>query len=593
MNQKRMIGLAAVLLSVCIVATACAPTVYEAYELQPNEYLMGEDGSSVATYTPDGSTAQLTKDDIQAINNGSAHMVFGNKGYLSFLNGKYYEGKITNYEDAVASIQGVAELLGLGAGCEFFAKYGERDDDGYTYYVFQQRQGDATVPYATLRVIVNPEGYTAGLSCSFTPNMGIVEIENPISAEQAEQILQAEMMEKGLEFTYYSECTTKVALTYKDMNVNCYAVYTNNPDMSTSFDMPYYEHFITYGGKRLYSLPVASLNTDNMDPYKAYEYFDGLEPMTYAGDVLLYDGSIRHIEVPIAYNPKDGLYYLGDVTRKIMVADYYAFEYQYETLDFISSPDGKTWDNMHLITYANYITAYDFYNARGIQSIDGFGVPVLLCVNYCDKNRMPIDNCCHFGVNSGWACFAASTEGYNHSEGLDIIVHEFTHGVTQYSMGGIYYMNDTGAINEAYSDIMGNITEMLTGYTKDQSWLIGEMRGEPWRSMSAPNDYGQPESKSDPLFFPPTDKPDHNTNDNGGVHYNSSLLNSVAYKLWKGGMPLEQEASLWVTSIELITPFSSYNEIHAALLMSVDINGFDQSYKTLITDAFNDAELLG
>ena len=315
--------------------------------------------------------------------------------------------------------------------------------------------------------------------------------------------------------------------------------------------------------------------------------------MTFTTDLLLYDGSAMHVELPIAYNPADGLYYLADLERKIMVADYYAFAYQYDTLQFITSTDGKRWDNNQLIAYANYIKAYDFYNAHGISSIDDFGVPILVCVNYCDQNKVPQDNCCHFGINKGWACFAASTDGYNHSEGLDIIGHEYTHGVTRYSMGGIYYINETGAINEAYSDIMGNIMEMLAGYTDDEHWLIGEKRGEVWRSMSSPHDYNQPESILDPYYWPPTDSPDPTTNDNGGVHINSSLLSSIAYKLWDSGMPLEQEAALWVTSIELITPLSGYKEVHGALLMSVDINGFDPQYKQLITDFFNEAALLG
>ncbi len=41
---------------------------------------------------------------------------------------------------------------------------------------------------------------------------------------------------------------------------------------------------------------------------------------------------------------------------------------------------------------------------------------------------------------------------------LDIVAHELTHGVTDYS-SSLIYMNESGALNEAFSDIMGTSVE--------------------------------------------------------------------------------------------------------------------------------------
>jgi hypothetical protein len=325
-SMRRISRLAAILLTFCLLTTACTRTVYETYELKPNEYLMGEDGTSGTAYTPDGTTAHLTQEDIQAMNNGNAYMVFGNDGYLSFLYGKYYEGKITDHEDAVASIQGLASLLGLGYGCEFFAKYGEKDEDGYTYYTFHQRFGDSTVQFATLRVIVDPSGYTAGLSCSFIPNIGISDKIQGITPEQAVEIVKATYPNE--ELIYYPEATKQVAVAFNYVTYNAYAVFTNNPYMTSSFDMAYYEHFVGLDGTFMYSLPVASMVTENDDSFQASAYFEGLEQTTYSGYVRLYEGSLKHIEVPIAYNPSDGLYYLCDVEREIIVADHRSVYYE-------------------------------------------------------------------------------------------------------------------------------------------------------------------------------------------------------------------------------------------------------------------------
>ena len=148
---------------------------YEKYELTPNEgfgdqVVTDENGNKEIV-----SLEQLTESDIQKMNGGKARFVYSDEGYVTFLNGKFSEKKINDYEDAVASIQGVAGLIGLGAGSEFFAVHYTKDAKGYTYYTFQQRYGDLTVDFATLRIIVDPDGYTAGLSSSFVPNLGIPE----------------------------------------------------------------------------------------------------------------------------------------------------------------------------------------------------------------------------------------------------------------------------------------------------------------------------------------------------------------------------------------------------------------------------------
>ena len=46
------------------------------------------------------------------------------------------------------------------------------------------------------------------------------------------------------------------------------------------------------------------------------------------------------------------------------------------------------------------------------------------------------------------------------SGSLDIVAHELTHGVTS-SSSNLIYMNESGALNEAFSDIMGTSVEFF------------------------------------------------------------------------------------------------------------------------------------
>ena len=56
-----------------------------------------------------------------------------------------------------------------------------------------------------------------------------------------------------------------------------------------------------------------------------------------------------------------------------------------------------------------------------------------------------------YGDGDGVACKPLSG-------GLDVVGHELTHGVTEFT-SGLIYENESGALNESFSDMMGNTME--------------------------------------------------------------------------------------------------------------------------------------
>ncbi|MCR5311832.1 MAG: M4 family metallopeptidase [Lachnospiraceae bacterium] len=559
---------------------AAAVVSYDSYQLTPNRYYGpdGDLGSDTSGDIPEG--AQLTEADIQKMNGGKARFVYGNDGYVSFINGRFSNIEIKDEEDCIRAIQPIAKLIGLGAGSEFFANHGSRDARGYTYYTFQQRYGEDTVLYAAMTVIVDPEGYAAGLSSSFTPNIGIAQETVDVGPDKALEILKANIT---TELTYYPEYTHKIAITLFGKTYNVYAIYSNNPfTTGQEFDMRYYEFFVTTDGKFISDVfyPVASIGTGNYDAMRNDDYFKNLSSQDVSFKVTKWDGSKETITVPVSYNSANGLWYLGDANRKIIFGEYGPLMNEGKT-ELLTSKNGTDWRNQDLLAYDRYIKAYDFYAKLGLKSVDGTELPIILL------RGLPEDNACYSGIHNGWACFCTSDLN-TYSEAMDVVGHEFTHGITSNSMITNKYLGITGAINEAYSDIMGNIIEMRYGMTGDTTWLIGENSGRKLRSMSSPRDYEQPISTQDSYYFDPTNL----QVDGGGVHVNSSLLNMMAYKLYEAGMTLEEETSLWLTTIDIITPLSEYAEILEILLLSIDINGFDQSYKQVLIDAFRNAGMI-
>ena len=545
-----------------------------------------QDGQSAAAQS--GAMVQLTMEDIQKMNGDNVVIdIYNNSGYLSTLVGKFYEGKVQNAEDGVESVKGIASLLGLTKGCEFFAVYYETDNDGYSYYTYQQRYGRNTLQYATLRIAVDPDGYTAGLTCSFVPNIGTASQEAGISQQDAE----AEALRRASDgCALIQGRTVELAAYINNVVYNCWVVYTNNPDASASFDMPYLAHYISTDGDYLMALPANNFAASNTELMDNDAYFENLRAENVSFTVKQPAGGSKQITVPISKNTKDGKYYLMDPSRKIAVARFKDFYYQ-DKLNFVSSgAKDSGWSDNDLMAYFNYINVYDFYHERGIHSIDGFDVPLLITVGYCDEKGNPVDNACFYGVNAGWACFAAS-DANKYSYCADVCGHEFTHGVTSSSMQGIYYQNETGAINEAYSDIMGNLCEKLTGQTSDSGWLIAENSGGgAMRDMADPNSCEQPAYVGDRYYVPAVLVPT-NANDLGGVHGDNSLISHLAYLLDREGMSMDEQFSMWMTSIELLTPMSDYEDLHGILLFSLKINGMLENYGPTVNQAFAETGL--
>lgn len=162
---------------------------------------------------------------------------------------------------------------------------------------------------------------------------------------------------------------------------------------------------------------------------------------------------------------------------------------------------------------------YDYYLAQHSRnSIDGNGLLMLAYVHY-DVNYF----------NAFWdGTRMTFGDGDNNNPlvSLDIVGHELTHGVTE-NTAGLVYQNESGALNESFSDIFGTTIEFYT--TPGQAdWLVGEDIGSAFRSMSNPNAYGDPDTYNGTNWYT-------GTADNGGVHTNSGVQNHWYYRLCQGG----------------------------------------------------------
>ncbi len=234
------------------------------------------------------------------------------------------------------------------------------------------------------------------------------------------------------------------------------------------------------------------------------------------------------------------------------------------------------WDPSAVSAQANTEVVWDYYrNNLSRTSFDGIGSAVRTSVLPNSFN------------NAYWdPSLRTLVFGHDTEAALDVVGHEFTHGVINYAVAngkGLLYQKESGALNESYADIMGSLIENKTGTGK---WLIAEDYGCGYsscaiRDMSKPSRYGQPENYA---------KRYTGTADYGGVHTNSGIFNFAAYKMMVDtrttGVSTARWAKVFYGSLFKLSSNATFLDARAAVLSSAKSQGFTTSQLQAITDAF-------
>ncbi len=194
----------------------------------------------------------------------------------------------------------------------------------------------------------------------------------------------------------------------------------------------------------------------------------------------------------------------------------------------LTETTGSTTDAAINTAHAHAGTSYNYYSTiHGRDSYNNAGAQIRTTV--------------HHRVNYNNAFWNGSQLVYGDGDGtqfsmlgnaLDVGAHELSHAVTTYS-ANLTYSNESGALNEATSDIMAAAAEAWSdGAVSTDTWKVGEdittpgVSGDALRYMNNPTQDG---SSTD--YYPERYT---GAGDNGGVHLNSGIAN-LAFKLMVTG----------------------------------------------------------
>jgi len=159
------------------------------------------------------------------------------------------------------------------------------------------------------------------------------------------------------------------------------------------------------------------------------------------------------------------------------------------------------------------------------------------------------------------------------TKSLDVIGHELTHGVTEFT-AALEYHDQPGALNESMSDVFGSLVKQwVNKQTADKAdWLIGAevftptIGADALRSMKAPGTaYNnsmigrdpQPDNMSKYVNLPNTEE-----GDNGGVHINSGIPNKAFYltAIGIGGYAWDAPGRIWYDSLLASSAMTNFQE---------------------------------
>lgn len=207
---------------------------------------------------------------------------------------------------------------------------------------------------------------------------------------------------------------------------------------------------------------------------------------------------------------------------------------------------------------------YDYYfNTFRRDGLDDQGSPMVSTVHYGSdpedaENAAWIGEAQQMIYGDGGRIFKPLPYG------LDVVGHEFTHGIID-NTSGLIYEGQSGALNESYADAFGALIDR-------GNWTIGEavIKSPPFplkflRSLEDPNgrgsydtrdplgSVGQPAHMNEYAELPYTRK-----GDNGGVHVNSGIPNLAAFLIARAVGPEKMEQIYYRTLTQSLSPNSDF-----------------------------------
>ena len=544
----------------------------------------------------------VDKGDLQYLyDKGVIDVSYGKDGSVEDINGKFTDEKIYDEDDALDYMKENTSFLNGFSDCSSDVFSQSTDDESY-YRMTPEVKG---IPVLGSQVILSTDdsGTVTGLTSSFESKITDVSTYTDISEDEAieealYEVMNSEMVDSyitanlddGEEYqTLYDDFYDALEATAE---LIIYAADdTDKPRLVYKVDVsgPFFDIEDDGDIGFIFKTVFVNANDEYDDEGTIYLTIDHSEDWT---DTSVNSSDISGVNKGTINVQKDGnKYRLLDNTRNIGIfktkhCSFLWWNWIGDLPGEIATTGGSNnhVDDEAVYCMVNMKKTYDYYkNVLGRKSFDGKGADVIVSYDYYDKN---------YGggkyYNAAWCSgdtqqFIFGNDG-NLFKGADVFGHEFTHAVINYIVGDghnntLTYIKESGALNESYADIMGNIIE---GKADNGRWLMGEDTYSVIRSMSSPSSFNDPEHYNDRFL---------GSQDHYGVHTNSSIFNFAAYKMMTdertSGVSNDTWAKVFYKSLYRLTTDATFLQARRAVLYAANRVGFTQEQQQAIKDAYD------
>lgn len=333
-------------------------------------------------------------------------------------------------------------------------------------------------------------------------------------------------------------------------------------------------------------------------------------------------GGIHTITVPIMKEKATGLYVLGSIEQRILVTNDAHDSRNFDEINRLVSSDPERLDSWHferetlsstgqkLFCDPEYIMV-PYYVAcevkKGAANIFELGVenqplaPFLLEAYFYEGDYPQTENefydasLASLSLKKGWNSMILPYMTRHGITELGSVGHEYIHGVSG-ELGRIPYNSEYAAVNEAYSDILGNMIELITERRADsKDWELYEKvtANGIGTSISEPHNNGAPRYVGDVFYMIPVSanarKWYYDSQylvflDYGGVHTNANVLTYMAYQFSnkenvlanEDALTMRENACLWYETLYMKTALDGFYEVASNLSLAARMLGLSE-----------------
>lgn len=547
------------------------------------------------------------------ISDGLIEVIYGENGDIRIIDGPFTDKEVTSVEDA-------AEILNLASslfGDEFYAdaeditwqNVGENTEEEEYFYRFAPAINGIMVLGSQIILSTDGDGSVTGLFSTFDEDIYDVDFTADITSDAAtavaiSQVMAQEDVRDFLEnLPDYTENSETILATFEatlsaETTLMIYAA-----DNDTKPVLVYAVTVTRYceeeaGESEIEIVEDAPIidatyyvyanGVDCGSLYRVIQNPEGWTAVALSGTDLLNQTRYFNGE------EEDGTYRLKDTSRNLITyktgktgalwwTEYVLPGNIATSMSFF----GERIDKTAVSAHANMTDVYDFYlNVLGRRSFNGNGATVTVSYDYGSNYQ-----------NAYWSSDLQQFvfgSGDDYAAALDVVGHEYTHAVINYVVGNgrtttLTYRGETGALNEAYADIMGSFAEGKTG---NGFWTIAEDMGSVMRSMENPAAYGQADhysALSDPEWSARLDQ--YVNRDNEGVHIFGGVFCNATYRMMSdsrcSGISQTTWAKVFYRSLFRLATNATFLDARGAVLCAAKNLGFNQTQQQAIKDAFD------